>query len=244
MKILTVSIQKGGCGKTSTAAVLAQAAAAKGKRALAVDLDPQANLTLALGGEAGKGGSYQLLTGEPAAEHIRKTGTGVDLIPAGRGLAAITSSRGSARRLQAALKGIRDQYDLIILDTPSPPGELVYNALQASDGLVIPAEADIYNLQSIYQTVDMARQFQKSNPGLDILGLILTKFDKRSTLSKQMRDTILEQISNMGVPFLGTVRMGIAIKEAAALRTSLYSYAPKSNPAVDYMEIYEAIMGR
>ena len=241
MEILSIAIQKGGTGKTTTAAALAQAGAMQGQRVLAIDLDPQGNYSFALGAETGGTGSYELLTGTDPAELIQHSPQGMDIIPANMDLATITSSRGSARRLQAALTPLKRSYDLIVIDTPPTAGELQYNALMAATGLIIPLQADIYNLQGLYQMADTARQIQNSNPALQIRGIVLTQFDPRSTLSKQMRDTITEKASELDIPLLGVIRSGIAVKEAAALQQSLFSYARKSKPAADYMALYEAL---
>lgn len=239
--ILTVAIQKGGTGKTTTAAVLAQAAAYRGVNVLAIDLDPQANLSFALAADAGGKGSFDLLEGAAAADVIQHTRQGLDVIPASWNLATVTGSRGSARRLKKALEPIKREYPLIIIDTPATAGELQYNALQASTDLIIPLQADTYNIQSLYQITDTARQIQRSNPELKLTGIIFTQYDKRSTITRQMRDVITGQAAAMGVPCLGEIRAAVVVKEAAALQRSLYEYAPKSKPAADYMEIFDTI---
>ena len=243
MKIITVAIQKGGTGKTTTAAILAQAAAYKGRKVLAIDLDPQGNLSFALGAQsaAESGNSYNLLMGLPATELIQTTGQGLDVIPSDRDLSTVTSGTGSARRLRKALQPIKDNYDLIVIDTPPTAGELQYNALMAADGLIIPLQADAFNLQSLYQMTDTARQIQNSNTDLQISGIVFTQYDGRSIISRQMRDAISSAAEAAGVPVLGTIRGAVAVKEAAALQQSLYSYAPKSKPAQDYLEIYKHI---
>ena len=102
--ITAVTVQKGGVGKTTTAAILAQAAAYRGARTLAIDIDPQANFSLAVGAQISTeaGNSYNMLTGAPAADQIQRTTQGIEAIPAGRALATLTSGKGSARRLQEA----------------------------------------------------------------------------------------------------------------------------------------------
>lgn len=242
MAIYTVAIQKGGTGKTTTAAAIAQAAAYRGKRALAIDLDPQSNLSFALGADANRPGSYDLLTGATfdAADLIQHV-HGVDVIPASWNLSTITSGRGSARRLQRALEPLKGRYSLIVIDTPPTAGELQYNALQAATGLIIPLEADIFNLQSLYQMTNTARQIQKTNQGLEIVGFLLTQFDGRSTIARQLKDTITDRAAAVGVPFLGVIRAAVAVKEAAALQQSLFEYAPKSKPAQDYLQIFDAL---
>lgn len=242
MRIITIAVQKGGTGKTTTAAALAQAAAYKGRRVLAIDLDPQGNLSVTLAAQMipEAGNSYNLLMGLPAADLIQTTEQGIDVIPACLDLATISSGKGSARRLQRALEPIKNNYDLIVIDTPTA-AELQYNALQAATGLIIPLQADSYNIQSLYQTTDIARQIQGSNPDLSISGIVLTQYDGRSTIARQMKETITGKAAAMGVPCLGTVRAAVAVKEAAALQQSLFEYAPKCKPAADYLAIYETI---
>lgn len=242
--ILTIAIQKGGTGKTTTAAAIAQAAVYHGKNVLAIDLDPQGQLGFTLAADTSKPGSYDLINGTAAVELVQHITDGLDVIPANWDLSTITSYRGSARRLQTALEPIKKEYDLIIIDTPPTAGELQYNALQAADKLIIPLQADIYNLQSLYQITDAARQIQASNKGLEIAGVVLTQHDARSTLAKQMKETITEQAAAMGIPFLGAIRAAVAVKEAAALQKSLFDYAPKSKPAADYLALYNAITKR
>lgn len=243
MQIITVAIQKGGTGKTSTALALAQAAAYRGYSVLAIDLDPQANFSFALGAEAAGDtlNAYKLLTGATGLELVQCTEYGVDIIPAVSELSTLTSGKGTARRLQQKLEGIKDNYDFIIIDTPPTAGELQYNALQAATGLIIPLEADIYNLQSLCQMADTATQIKESNPDLSILGFVLAKFNNRSNLAKQMQQTLTERAAALGIPFLGAIRQGIVIREAAALQQSLFEYAPNSKPAQDYLQLFDAI---
>lgn len=240
MQIITVAIQKGGTGKTTTAAAIAQAAAYKGRSCLAIDLDPQGNLSFALAADTSRPGSFDLLQGAAAADLIQHRPC-MDVIPASWNLSTVVSGKGSARRLQRAIEPLKGKYDLIIIDTPPTAGELQYNALQASTGLIIPLQADIFNLQSLYQITDTARQIQQTNPALKILGFLLTQYDRRSTIARQMQETITAQAAAMGVPYLGAIRAAVAVKEAAALQQSLFDYAPKSKPAADYLAVYDAI---
>ena len=242
MQIITVGNQKGGTAKTATAAAIAQAGAAHGLKVLAIDLDPQANLSFALRADTRSKGSYELLEGEPARQTIQDTAQGIAAIASSRNLATVKTTPGSAKRLQKALQPIRNIYDLIVIDTPPTAGELLYNALQASTGLIIPLQADIFGLQGLYQIADTAKQFTQSNPELKVKGFVLTRYDSRSTLTRTMKDTITAKAAELGIACLAEIREGIAIKEAAALQQSLFEYAPKSKPAQDYIRIYEMIM--
>ncbi len=242
MQIIAVANQKGGTGKSTTAAALAQAAAAQGKKALAVDLDPQGNLSFALNADMHRGTSFDLLEGKPAARLIQRSSTGPDVIPASLNNATISSSRGSAKRLRAALLPVEWGYDVIIIDTPPTAGELQYNALQAATALIIPLQAEIYSLQGLYQIAETAEQIKGSNPALTAAGVILTRHNDRSTIARQMQENIKSAAQQMAIPFLGAIREGVAIREAQALQVSLYEYAPKSKPALDYMALYRKIM--
>ena len=242
MQIITVGNQKGGTAKTATAAAIAQAGAAQGLKVLAIDLDPQANLSFALRADTRSKGSYELLEGEPARQTIQESPQGIAVIASSRNLATVTTATGSAKRLQKALQPIRGIYDLIVIDTPPTAGELLYNALQASTGLVIPLLADIFGLQGLYQIADTAQQFTRSNPELQVKGFVLTRYDSRSSLTKAMKANIATKAAELGIPCLAEIREGVAIREAAALQQSLFEYAPKSKPAQDYMKLYEMLM--
>lgn len=241
MQIITTAVIKGGTGKTTTAAALAQAAKEDGRRVLCVDLDPQANFTFVLAADQNAPGSYQLLNGAPAADLIQTTPQGLDVIPASPDLAAERTTPNSARRLADALEPLKGKYSFVFIDTPPTFGELTFNALRASTGLIIPLETDANSLQGLYNVVDIAKQMQTHNKDLKILGTVLTRYDRRSNLNKYLKGVIEEQGKEAGAPLLGTIRAGIALREAQALQKSLYEYAPKSNPAKDYLQLYKAI---
>lgn len=241
MQIITVAIIKGGTGKTATAAALAQAGAAAGKKVLVIDLDPQANLTISLGADPNAPGAVQLFNGNPAADVLQETEQQITVIAAHRDLSNETTTPGSANRLREALKPIEKKFDLCIIDTPPTLGELVYNALNATHGLLIPLETDSNSLQGLYQIIDIAQQIKQSNPQLSILGVALTRFDARPKINKYLRDVIAEKGKEAGAPLLKVIRSGVAVREAAAMQQSLFEYAPKSKPAADYMQLYKMI---
>lgn len=241
MQIITAAVIKGGTGKSSTIAALAQAGAAAGKKVLAIDLDPQANLSFFIGADQNQPGSYQLLHGASPADVIQTTPQGMDAISASPDLATERTGPASAKRLQEAIEPIKGYYDIILIDTPPQMGELTFNALQASTGLIIPLETDNSSLQGLYQIADIAHQMQRSNPGLSIIGVILTRYDARPKLNRYLKDVIAERGQESGAPFIMGIRPGIAIREAQALQQSLFDYAPKSKPAQDYRTLFEII---
>ena len=242
MKTITTAIIKGGTGKTATAAALSQAAAADGKNVLAIDLDPQANLTFALHAETDRAGAFQLLTGRASAkEAIQDTVQGVDVIAASPDLATIRNAPGAANVLKETLEPVTAEYDFCFIDTPPQMGVLTYSALQAADGLLIPLEAERASIQGLYQILDIAGAVQKSNPGLTVTGVIVTRYDARPRINRAMMEAIIAAADACKVPFLGQIRAGVSVREATGLQISLIKYAKKSKPAQDYLSLYEEI---
>lgn len=242
MQIITAAVIKGGTGKTTTCTALAQAAVNAGKKVLAIDLDPQANFTFAIGADQNEPGSYQLLNGTPAADLMQYTAQGIYAISASPDLATVKTTPASAKRLQRALEPLQGQFDLVIIDTPPTMGELTFNALQASTGLIIPLETDSNSLQGLYHITDIAKQMQQSNPALSITGVILTRYDNRPKINRYIQSVVQEKGQEIGAPYLMEIRNGVAIREAAAMQQSLYEYAPHSKPAADYKKLYRMIM--
>lgn len=242
--IIAIAMQKGGTGKTTTAAALCQAAARRKCKTLAVDLDPQRNLTSALGvADDGPGDSYKLLTGARAADQVHKSKqSNIDIIPGSEALSATPGGPGSARRLQEAIRPISALYDVIVIDTPPTAGVLQYNALQAAHRLIIPINADGYSADGLYTIIDNARQIQKSNPALKIAGILYTRYDPNSDYDRQFfRAIINKYCRGLDIPFLGIIRPTDKVKQAASLQVSLYTHAPKCTAAADYMDIFHEV---
>lgn len=241
-KIITTAVIKGGSGKTTTAAALAEAAALKGKRVLAIDLDPQCNLTMIIGTSGGAFSSFDVLHGTPAADAIQPAEiAGIDIISASANLATEEVKMGSGARLHDAIQPIKKNYDFIIIDTPPQMNDLTYNALNACTGLIIPLEADTGSLQGLYKIYDIAARIRENNKKLRVLGVVITRYDDRPKLNKYMHGVIIEKCKALRIPYLYTIRAGIAAKEAAALQENLFLHAPKSKPAQDYLILYELI---
>ena len=239
--IIALAQQKGGTGKTTTAAALIHAAAEDRKRVLAIDADPQGNLTFSLGGKTTGSGTLDFVTGSGAGA-IHTISGFIDLIPGTPNLATLTAEKGAGRRLQEAILPIKERYDCIIIDSPPTAGILQYAALQAADLALIPLSADPYSIQALYQISETIQAIRANNPGLKAAGLFCN-YDGRAILSRQMHESIAQEADRLNIPILGTIRAGIAAREAAALQQSLFSYAPKSKPAQDYRELYKAIKG-
>lgn len=242
--ILTIAAQKGGVSKTTTAAAMAQAFSFIGKKALLIDLDAQGSASLIYGASAeGSGGSYALIKGtQPAEDLIQETRAGA-IIPASRNLANLTANKNEINNLKKALTPIKEKYDFIILDTAPGLGISLMQALTAADSVIIPLLCDPQALQGLHQVNETINDFKRLyNPNLSISSVVLTQYQARATLTKQYEDLIAEQCRAMGLKLANTrIRRAIAIQEAQALRESIYTYAPKSNPAADYMALCEEL---
>ena len=240
--IITTAIIKGGAGKTTTAAALLQAAAHDGRKCLAVDMDPQCNLTSFLAADNSRAGSHEMLHGADARGAIQTSPQGMDVIAGSPDLATETTRPGSSTRLKDALLPIEKGYDLIIIDTPPYMGELTYCALIAADSLLIPVEADTSSLQGLYHITDLAYEVQRVNKSLKIMRTVITRYDARPRINRYLYDVICEKGDDVGAPVIETIRQAIAVKEAQAMQQSLYDYAPRCKAALDYQELYEAII--
>ena len=238
-KVITITKQKGGTGKTTTAAAVAAGLILKGYKVLSIDLDAQCNLSYSQKAEMGKKTILGVLIGEvDIAEAIQSTPQG-DIIPSTKALAgadAFIIGTGKEYRLKEALRPLMGKYDFVIIDTPPALGILTVNALTASSRVIIPIQADIYSLHGVGQlneTILPVKQY--CNPDLHIEGLLLTRFSPRSVLSREIIDIASNLAENLNTKlFESKIREGIAIKEAQLIRKSIFSYAPKSNPACDY----------
>lgn len=245
MKIITVVNQKGGVGKSTTAAALAGGLVFHGFRVLSVDLDAQGNLSHTMRAVPGKG-ILPVLTQEiSAAEAIQHTAFG-DLLPASRNLAGadgIITETGKEYRLKEALAGM--DYDYIIIDSPPALGIVTVNALTAAHGAIIPAQADIYSLQGVEQlagTIEAVKKY--CNPGLVIEGILLTRYSPRSVLSREVRELMEQLAQRMGTRLYKTaIREAIAVKEAQISRKSLFEYAPSANVTEDYRTFLKEAFG-
>ena len=247
MRTISVINQKGGVAKTTTASAIGAGLLLRGQRVLFVDLDAQGNLGYSLRAEASDRNALTVLqrpkTAESAIQHLAQG----DIIPSTPNMAgadlAITQT-GKEYRLREALEGIQGKYDYCVIDTPPALGIATINALTASQGIVIPCQADIYSIQGLAQlssTIDAVRKY--CNPQLQILGILLTRYNKRSIIRRDVAETLAEVAQHLNTKLFDTrIRECTALVEAQARRQSIYQYSPRSNATADYKALVDEIL--
>ena len=230
--------RKGGAGKSSTVSAIASGVKKRGYRVLVCDVDGQANTSYTMRATDGPS-LYDVLMGTiPASEAIQRMEAG-DIIPAAPEL-DMTEARmtGAGREfcLRDALESVSNDYDFIVLDTPPAFGLLTVNALAAASGVVIPVQADVWSLTGLQQLGELIEATKKTmNPALTVYGLLLTRFNRRNILSRDLIEAFEKTAARMGTRlFSASIREGVAVKEAQVRRCDIFSYAPRSNAAQDY----------
>ncbi|MEX2046955.1 MAG: AAA family ATPase [Chloroflexota bacterium] len=249
MKVLVVSNQKGGVGKTTTAISLGAAMVDLGERVLIVDLDPQANATSGLGiSKERANGIYGVLLRErPLADAVAATDLpGLDLIPSGPEMAGaeveLVPVMAREYRLRQALRAAA-HYDTIIVDCPPSLGLLTVNALAAGDGVVVPVQCEYYALEGLAQLLDTIEAVRgRLNEKLEVLAIVLTMEDRRNRLSMQVIDEVRrhfpELVTRARIP--RTVRLA----EAPSFGKPISVYDPTSRGAKAYTELARELMSR
>ena len=239
-KIIGIATQKGGVGKTTTAhAIGAWLQAKQNKKILFLDLDQQGNLTYATGASNSNYNTLEVLVaGRLQDDKVQQTKSGFNVIPSTPSLAnvdAVLSQTGKEYRLKEALKDL-NSYDFVVIDTPPSLNIITINALTASDYAVIPAQADIFSLQGITQlgqTIDAVKRY--TNKDLKVLGIVLTKHNTRSILSRDLQKVITDTAIQLHTKvYTQYIREAVAVREAQAMKQDIFSYDPKNNATQDY----------
>lgn len=249
--ILTLANQKGGVGKTTTAVNLAAFLGKKKKKVLVIDLDPQGNATSGLGIDKSELDAtiYDVLVNEePMADSIwESSAANVSICPTNINLAGaeieLVNVMSREQVLKSALAPVKDDYDYIIIDCPPSLSILTINALTASDGIIIPIQGEYYALEGLTQLVDTINIVKKKlNKNLSILGVVLTMFDRRTQLTRQVE----EEVSNyFGDKVFNThIPRNVRLAEAPSHGVAILDYDKNSKGSKAYESLAAEVIKR
>jgi len=247
-RIIALVNQKGGVGKTTSTINIGAGLQKAGKSVLLVDIDPQGNLTVSLGIEAYKISNtiFELLKGECETKEAI-VNLGYDVLPADIRLSGadmeLSSIPGREMLLKESLAHVSANYDYILIDCPPSLGLITLNGLTAANEIFIPLQAEFLALNGMSQLLNTVKAVQKRlNPKLDVTGIIVTLYDSRKNLNKEVLEKIQQYFPDKA--FSTLIRDNIALAEAPSFGKDIYEYKPNSNGAEDYKALCAEILNR
>lgn len=250
-KVLAVINQKGGVGKSATSINLSCALGENDKRILLIDLDPQGNSSSGLGVDKNRLNKciYDVLLNEESINDVvvKNAYPNVDVVPATINLAGaeveLVSEIARENRLKEAIDAVRENYDYVFIDCPPSLGLLTVNALVAADKLLIPIQTEYYALEGVTKLLDsMKRVKSRLNKNLDIFGVLLTMYDGRTTLSKQVAEEVIKYFNNL--VFDVKIPRTVKISEAPSYGQPITQYDSSCRGAEAYLKLAKEVIAR
>jgi chromosome partitioning protein len=249
-RVLSLANQKGGVGKTTTAINLAASLAAAERRVLLIDIDPQANATSGLGFAKEAGGSiYPVLLGhlsletilrDTELEFLKLAPSSPDLVAAELELIELERRE---YRLREAIEPLRERFDFILIDSPPSLGLLTVNGLTAADAVLVPLQCEYFAMEGISQlmlTVDRVRD--RLNPELEIEGILLTMYDERVNLSRQVEDELRSHFGE--TVYTSMIPRNVRLGEAPSFGKPILLYDIKSRGSQAYLQLAQEVISR
>ena len=250
-KVITIANQKGGVAKTTTSINLAAALSQLGSKVLLVDFDPQGNASSGVGIDknALDKSVYDAVVNNVPAEMllVKNVRLNLDVLPAKMDLAGaeleLVTAISREVRLKDALEEVRSGYDYVIIDSPPSLGLLTINALTAADEYIVPIQCEYYALEGLSQLLNTIKLIQKSlNPRLKLCGIIMTMYDYRTNLSKQVVDDVRASFGKQ--VFQTVIPRNVRLSAAPSYGVSIIDYDPKSKGAESYLEMAKEVLAR